>query len=147
MSRDGLLYLDDLIASAEKIGRMTSTRSFEQFLVDEALFDAVLFNLQIVGEAVKKIPEEARVSLPEVHRSAPARLRDLIAHHYPRSIQTSSGRWRDNMFPCCSPKPARCGCALMAHRSRHSGSSRGRQLGVEIWAPATASIVPGSGVL
>ncbi len=82
MSRSWLLYLDDLIASAEKIGRLTSKRRFEQFVADEAAFDAVLFNLQLIGEAVKKMPEDARASLSEVHRSAPARLRDLIAHRY-----------------------------------------------------------------
>lgn len=62
MSRSWLLYLDDLIASAEKIERMTAGRNFDQFVAEEAIFDAVLFT--------------------EVHRSAPARLRDLIAHHY-----------------------------------------------------------------
>lgn len=82
MSRDWLLYLDDLIASAEKIGRMTAGRSLDQFVAEEATFDAVLFNLQVVGEAIKKFPDDARAFLPEVHRSAPARLRDLIAHHY-----------------------------------------------------------------
>ncbi|MBX9717162.1 MAG: DUF86 domain-containing protein [Burkholderiaceae bacterium] len=82
MSRSWLLYLDDLIASAEKIERMTSGRNFEQFVAEEAIFDAVLFNLQVIGEAVKKLPDEARVLFTDAHRSAPARLRDLIAHHY-----------------------------------------------------------------
>ena len=82
MSRDWLLYLDDLIASAEKIGRMVSGLTYDQFLLEEAIFDAVLFNLQVIGEAIKKFPDDARALLPEVHRSAPARLRDLIAHHY-----------------------------------------------------------------
>ena len=82
MSRDWLLYLDDLIDSAEKIGRFVTGRTFESFSLDEALFDAVLFNLQIIGEAVKKLPAEARSALPEADVSGPARLRDLIAHHY-----------------------------------------------------------------
>ena len=82
MSRSWLLYLDDLIASAEKIGRMTSGRMIEQFVADEAVFDAVLFNLQVIGEAVKNLPEDVRSLLPEADRMGPARLRDLIAHHY-----------------------------------------------------------------
>ena len=82
MSRSWLLYLDDLIASAEKIGRLTTGRMAEQFVADEAAFDAVLFNLQVIGEAVKKLPEHAILSLPEADRSGPVRLRDLIAHHY-----------------------------------------------------------------
>lgn len=82
VSRSWLLYLDDLIASAEKIGRLTTGRTVEQFVADEAAFDAVLFNLQVIGEAIKKLPASARTSLPQADRSGPARLRDLIAHHY-----------------------------------------------------------------
>ena len=50
MSRSWLLYLDDLIASAEKIGRITSGRMIEQFVADEAVFDAVLFNLETAAD-------------------------------------------------------------------------------------------------
>lgn len=82
MSRDWLLYLGDLIESGEKIERFVSGRTFETFLSDEAIFDAVLFNLQVIGEAAKKLPAEARSALSEAGGSAPARLRDLIAHHY-----------------------------------------------------------------
>jgi uncharacterized protein with HEPN domain len=82
VSRDWLLYVDDIVLSAEKIGRLTRGRSCESFVADEAAFDAVLFNLQVIGEAVKNLPDIARASLPEVDWSGPARLRDFIAHHY-----------------------------------------------------------------
>jgi uncharacterized protein with HEPN domain len=82
VSRDWLLYLGDLIESGEKIERFVSGRTFQTFLADEAIFDAVLFNLQVIGEATKKLPAEARSALSEAGGSAPARLRDLIAHHY-----------------------------------------------------------------
>ena len=65
MSRDWLLYLGDLIESGEKIERFGSGRTFETFLFDEAIFDAVLFNLQVIGEATKKLPAEARSALTE----------------------------------------------------------------------------------
>ncbi len=82
MSRDWLLYLDDLIDSAEKIQRFLQDRSFETFSSDEMLFDAVLFNLEVIGEAVKKLPEEAKSSVPDANWTGPARMRDLIARHY-----------------------------------------------------------------
>lgn len=50
-------------------------------MADEAAYDAVLFNLQVIGEAVKQFSAEPRARLPEAHRTGPARLRDLIAHH------------------------------------------------------------------
>ena len=82
MSRDWLLYLDDLIESAEKIQRFLKNRSFDAFVQDELLFDAVLFNLEVIGEAVKKLPVEAKSAAHEADWTGPARMRDLIAHHY-----------------------------------------------------------------
>jgi uncharacterized protein with HEPN domain len=40
-------------------------RTFDSFVADEALFDAVLFNLQVIGEAVKRLPEVVRTEMPE----------------------------------------------------------------------------------
>jgi uncharacterized protein with HEPN domain len=82
VSRDWLLYLDDLIASAEKIARLIAGRDLTAVRADEAAYDAVLFNLQIIGESVKRLPADRREALPEAHRAGPARLRDLIAHRY-----------------------------------------------------------------
>ena len=42
----------------------------------------MLFNLQVIGESVKRLPDAQREALPPRHRAGPARLRDLIAHHY-----------------------------------------------------------------
>jgi uncharacterized protein with HEPN domain len=82
VSRSWLLYLDDLITSAEKIDRLVSGKSIANFAADEAVFDAVLFNLQVIGEAMKNLPESARSAMSAESASAPIRLRDLIAHHY-----------------------------------------------------------------
>lgn len=79
MSRSWLLFLDNLIAAAEKTGRLVSGRQ-QEWASDEAAFDATLFNLLVVGEAVKQLPSHASAALSPEHRSGPARLRDLIAH-------------------------------------------------------------------
>jgi uncharacterized protein with HEPN domain len=82
VSRDWLLYLDDLIDCAERIQRFLKGRSLDAFVADEMLFDAVLFNLGVIGEAAKKLPAEATSAEPQADWSGPARMRDLIAHHY-----------------------------------------------------------------
>ncbi|MFM2119908.1 MAG: hypothetical protein RL722_1376 [Pseudomonadota bacterium] len=82
MSRDWLLFLDDLVASAEKVGRLTAGHDLWSWSANEAAHDAVLFNLQVIGEAIKQFPAEQLQRLPERQRTGPARLRDLIAHHY-----------------------------------------------------------------
>lgn len=82
MSRDWLLYLDDIVESAEKVEQFVKGRTYEAFIADKVLFDAVLFNLQVIGEAAKCLPDVARTALPDVDWSGAARFRDFVAHHY-----------------------------------------------------------------
>jgi uncharacterized protein with HEPN domain len=82
MSRDWQLFLDDLIGAAEKIHRLVGGRTMQAWQADEAAVDAVLFNLQVIGESMKRLPPEQVAALPEIHRRDPIRLRDVIAHRY-----------------------------------------------------------------
>ena len=45
MSRDWLLFLEDIIVAAEKVARLTEHRDFDAFVTDEGILDAVLLNL------------------------------------------------------------------------------------------------------
>ncbi len=56
--------------------------SYEQLIADELTFDAVVFNLQIIDEAVKNIPSEIRDRYPQIEWRKIAGLRDIIAHAY-----------------------------------------------------------------
>lgn len=55
MSRDWRLFLDDMVEAAEKAERYTAGRDFEGFVADEAVVDAVLMNLLVIGEAAKNL--------------------------------------------------------------------------------------------
>lgn len=63
MSRNLRLYLSDILTSISKIERYTKGMSYEQLIADELTFDAVVYNLQIIGEAVKNIPPEVRAPI------------------------------------------------------------------------------------
>ena len=67
VSRDWLLYLDDLIACTKKIGRLTAGRDAVALRGDEAAFDLVLFKLLVIGESFKQLPEDQLLQLPEAH--------------------------------------------------------------------------------
>lgn len=82
MSRDYRVYLDDIVAAIDKIAEFTKGMSQEQFLEDLKTFDAVIRNLEIVGEAVKKIPKEVRCQYAEIEWRKVASLRDLLIHEY-----------------------------------------------------------------
>ncbi len=56
--------------------------TLEDFVVDERTYDAVVRNLQIIGEAVKQIPPEVREQYPSVEWRKIAGLRDVLAHAY-----------------------------------------------------------------
>jgi uncharacterized protein with HEPN domain len=82
MSRELRLYLADIQVACEKVLRYTNGMEFEQFLADDRTFDAVLRNLQIIGEAVKNIPDDVRERNPEIEWRKIAGLRDVLAHTY-----------------------------------------------------------------
>lgn len=66
MSRDESLYLADVQESCEKVLRFTKGMTYKDFVNDDLHFDAVLRNLEIIGEAVKNISEATRQKYPDV---------------------------------------------------------------------------------
>lgn len=82
MSRDYNFYLEDILSSCEKTIRYINKMTLEQFLLDEKTYDAVLCNLEIIGEAAKQIPDEVRILMPDIEWRKAAGLRDMLAHAY-----------------------------------------------------------------
>ena len=82
MSRDWRLYWDDILTACRKIRRFTAGLDRTGFRADERTYDAVLRNLEVIGEAVKNLPEDARSCAPGIEWKKIAGLRDVIAHGY-----------------------------------------------------------------
>ena len=76
------VYLDDIIASIEKIQQYTAGCSYETFASNTLVVDAVIRNLEIIGEAVKKLSPEMKKKHPEIEWKNIAGLRDILIHEY-----------------------------------------------------------------
>lgn len=66
MSRNWLFYLEDVVESVQKIRRYTEGLTFAEFRSQDLIVDAVVRNLEIIGEAAKHLPAEATALMPDV---------------------------------------------------------------------------------
>jgi uncharacterized protein with HEPN domain len=82
VSRSYRLFLRDMWEASEKILRYTRGLDLDGFVRNELVYDAVLRNLEVLGEAAKKVPEDVRNRYPWVEWRAIAGLRDVLAHAY-----------------------------------------------------------------
>ncbi|MBL8190023.1 MAG: DUF86 domain-containing protein [Acidobacteria bacterium] len=82
MLRDYKTCLDDIGEAIGKIGRYTAGLNIETLANDEKTLDAVIRNLEIIGEAVKNVPDEIRQQYPETEWKKVAGLRDILIHRY-----------------------------------------------------------------
>ena len=82
MSRDWQLYADDILVACGKIQRFVHGLSYQAFVADERTVDAVIRNLEIIGEAAKNLPSEATGKAPAIDWRKIRGMRDVLAHAY-----------------------------------------------------------------
>jgi uncharacterized protein with HEPN domain len=82
MSRDPSLRLHDIIEACDRLAGYIEGYDWERFQADARTQDAVARVFEIIGVAVKAIPDEQRLQEPEVPWRAIAGFRDVLAHAY-----------------------------------------------------------------
>jgi len=82
MPREYKAYLKDILEAIRKIEKYTENISMEDFAKDELIQDGVVRNLEIIGEAVKNIPEDIKNRKSQVAWKKIAGLRDILIHGY-----------------------------------------------------------------
>jgi uncharacterized protein with HEPN domain len=82
MSRDYELRVRDILNASKKILRYTEGMDFDDFLKNELVRDAVLRNIEIIGEAAKKLSTSHKQAYPDIEWRKIAGMRDIVAHEY-----------------------------------------------------------------
>ena len=82
MLRDPLDLLRDIEESCIRIADYTSGLTRDEVFSDKMRFDGILHNFHIIGEAVKKLPDDLRKEHADIPWSEIAGMRDFIAHAY-----------------------------------------------------------------
>ena len=82
MTRSPRLWLEDIVEAADLIGQYIAGLSIEEFEEDVEKQDAVARRLEIIGQAVKELPQELRDAYPSVEWRDIAGARDIVAHEY-----------------------------------------------------------------
>lgn len=80
--RDHTLYLKDILAAIDSIEKFIAGMDLETFQEDDKTASAVLRKLEIIGEAVKQIPDEIRQKYSQVPWKEMAGMRDKLIHFY-----------------------------------------------------------------
>lgn len=75
-------YLQDICGAIERIQRYVGDMSREQFEQDEKTQDAVIRNLEVIGEAAKHISASTRRDNPTIPWRDLAGVRDKLIHQY-----------------------------------------------------------------
>ena len=80
--RDPYLFLTDMLESIEKVERYTAGLSFDEFEANDMVLDAVVRNLEIIGEAARQIPASLLEQYTQIEWSRVIGFRNIVIHAY-----------------------------------------------------------------
>ena len=80
--KDDIVYVQHILDAIDHIQKYTKDQDNESFLENELLQDGVIRQLEILGEATKRISEKFRNDHPNIPFRSMAGMRDKLAHDY-----------------------------------------------------------------
>ena len=81
--REYKTYLEDVLLAIEKIEKYKEgVNSSEELEKKEVVLDAIIRNLEIIGEAIKNIPANIKKEHKEIEWRKIAGMRDILSHVY-----------------------------------------------------------------
>ena len=80
--KDDKIYIEHILKSIDRIEAYLSGKDHQSFSDDFMTQDAVMRQLEIIGEATKRVSKELRNINPQVPWSDMAGMRDILIHDY-----------------------------------------------------------------
>jgi uncharacterized protein with HEPN domain len=81
-NRDWKILFEDIIESINKIENYSKDISFEDFSESPIIIDAVVRNIEIIGEASKNVPVETQNKFKDIPWQKIKGIRNRIVHEY-----------------------------------------------------------------
>lgn len=81
-ARNWRLFVEDILESIGKIRLYVDGMDFEDFKSDHRTVDAVVRNLEVIGEAARQIPADVKARHSQLDWNGMIGLRNRIAHEY-----------------------------------------------------------------
>lgn len=81
-SKDWRVRIEDMLEAIERIARYVDGMSVAEFIQSDIAQDAVLRNLEVLGEASKRVPTAITVTHPEIPWSRIGDMRNILVHEY-----------------------------------------------------------------
>ena len=82
MPRDFRLYVDDILEAIGRVREYTTDLDQDDLATDRKTTDAVVRNLEIIGEAARALPDSWKQKAREVDWRKIVGLRNILIHQY-----------------------------------------------------------------
>ena len=80
--KDDLFYIENILQSIDRIQSYISDKDQESYVDDFITQDAVVRQLEIIGEATKRVSKDFRNNYPDIPWADMAGMRDVLIHDY-----------------------------------------------------------------